>query len=388
MAKQPERERKQTKYEQVAAELALRIERGEFKADTPLPPIRDLMKTFGFSLATVTRALSILESRGLLRSTRGKGVFVEPQRPTAASPLEVTVPLGGGRAFSPVWNRLRIGILSTYSHPRSGEMWWSRVLAGVDQVIRETGGVAQVRLVPVEDRTPLDIVAQCGNDGINALVNLGDHWNAVDLLALSRAARERHMPVVMAWTSQPRPLPLHLIELDNQIGIEEAVNHLVDLGHRRIGFLEFSDPYAWVAEREQAFRVSLAARGLAPVLKTAIRQQTPLENSPELESVADGCTAVVCANDDLAAAMLKWTRAHGRSVPEDLSIVGFDDDTLYRQFELTTVHDDLDRLGREAVRLLAHLLESGDESMRLTLRLPARLVVRHTTGVPRNGSAG
>jgi LacI family transcriptional regulator len=265
-------------------------------------------------------------------------------------------------------------------------MWWSRLLAGVDQAIRETGGVAQVRLVTVDHQTPADVVAQCSNEGINALVNLGDHWCAVELLAFSRAARERRMPTVMAWTSQPQPLPIHLIELDNQIGIEEAVNHVVDLGHSRIGFLEFSETYAWVGEREQAFRVALAARGLTPVLKTAIRQRTPLEQSPELESVADGCTAVVCANDDLAAAMLKWARAHGRSVPEDLSIVGFDDDPLYRQYELTTVHDDMERLGREAVRLAAHLLESGDETMRLTLRLPARLVVRRTTGAPRSGS--
>lgn len=385
MANPLERGRKKTKYEVVTDELAMRIERGEFKEDTPLPPIRELMKTYGFSLATVTRALSILESRGLLRSTRGKGIFVEPRRPTAAGALAVTVPAG---PVSPVWNRLRIGVVSTYTHTRPGEMWWSRILGGADQMIRETGGVAQLRLVAVDGQAPADLVARCNNDGINALINLGDHWSAVELLAFARAARERRMPAIMAWTSQPQPLPVHLIELDNQIGIEEAVRHLVDLGHRRIGFLEFSESYAWGGEREQAFRVALAACGLTPVLRTAVPQRTPLEASPELESVADGCTAVVCANDDLAAAMLKWTRAHGRSVPEDLSIVGFDDDTLYRQYELTTVHDDMERLGREAVRLAAHLLESGDGNMRMTLRLPARLVVRRTTGAPRGGSPG
>lgn len=382
-------ERKKTKYEQVTEELAMRIERGEFKPDTPLPPIRDLMRMYGFSLATVTRALSILESRGLLRSTRGKGVFVEPQRPTASLSLSVTVPTGGGRAFSPVWNRLRIGVVSTYSHPRAGEMWWSRVLAGVDEIVRETGGVAQVRLVTVDRVAPADLVARCVNEGINALFNLGDHWKSVELLALSRAARERRLPVVMAWTSQPRPLPLHLLELDNQIGVEEAVNHLVVLGHQRIGFLEFDEAYAWVVERAQAFHVAMAARGLQPALKVAVRQHNPtIESSPGFAQVAqqvvESCTALVCANDDLAAAMLKWGRANGVSVPEDLSIVGFDDDSLYRQFELTTVHDDLDRLGREGVRLLAHLLESGDEDMRLTLRLPARLVVRRTTAGPRS----
>ena len=382
-----EHARKKAKYEVVTDELALRIERGEFKEDTPLPPIRELMKMYGFSLATVTRALSILESRGLLRSTRGKGIFVEPRRPTAAGVLAVTAPSGPQEALSPVWNRLRIGVVSTYTHTRSGEMWWSRILAGADEMIRETGGGAQLRLVPVDGQAPADLVARCNNDGINALINLGDHWPAVELLAFARAARERHMPAVMTWTSQPQPLPVHLIELDNQIGIEEAVRHLVDLGHRRIGFLAFSESYAWSGEREQAFRVALAACGLTPVLRTAIPQRTPLEGSPELESVADGCTAVVCANDDLADAMLKWARAHGRSVPDDLSIVGFDDDTLYRQFELTTVNDDMARLGREAVRLAAHLLESGDGNMKLTLRLPARLVVRRTTGAPRGGSS-
>lgn len=382
----PTKTRKKTKYETVAEELAMRIERGEFKPDTPLPPIRDLMRLYGFSLATVTRALSILESRGLLRSTRGKGIFVEPQRPTAAHPLGVTIPDGDGRPFSPVWARLRIGVVSTYHHPHPGEMWWSRILAGLDQIVRETGGVAQVRLIPVDRTSPADLVANCVNEGINALFNLGDHWMAADLLALSRAAREQRLPVVMAWTSQPRPLPVHLLELDNQLGIEEAVNHLVGLDHRKIGFFEFREPYAWVSERGQAFRVAMEARGLTPAWTDAVRQHSPLEQTddfePAAERLAKACTAVVCANDDLAAALLKWARAKNLAIPGDLSIVGFDDDTLYRTLELTTVHDDMARLGREAARLLAHLLEAGDSDLRMSLRLPARLVVRRTTGKP------
>lgn len=369
---------KQTKYERVVAALALRIERGELKPDTPLPPIRELMVSYGYSLATITRAITILESQGLLRSTRGKGVFVQPQRPTAAQPL-TTVSGGDGRAPSPVWARLRVGVLSTYQHPRAGEMWWSRILGGVDQLVRETGGGTQVRLVQVDRTTPAQVVQQCVNDGVNALFNLGDHWKGVDLLALARAARDRRVPVVMAWTSQPRPLPLHVLEMDNQIGIEEAVDHLVALGHRRIGFLGLRGSYAWVVEREEAFRVAIERHALRPAMHMLVAHRTPLDADAELKLLAKGCTAVVCANDDLAVALLTWAAAHGRRVPETLSVVGFDDDPIYRHHELTTVHDDLGRLGRESLRLLAQLAESGDSDMRLTLRLPARLVIRRTT---------
>ncbi len=384
----PGKQRKRPRYEIVADDLIRRIERGEFRVNAPLPPIRELMGHYGFSLATVTRALSILESRGLLRTARGKGVFVEPRRPTAAPALNVTVPFSREEASSPVWSRLRIGVVSSYRHPHAGEMWWSRILRGVDEVVRETGGAAHVRLVMAERQAPADLVARCGNDGVNALINLGDHWSAVELLAFARAARARHIPAVMAWTSLPQPLPIHLVERDNQVGIAEAVDHLVDLGHRRIGFLAYDEKYAWVAEREQSFNVAMAARGLEPALKVAIPHRVLLEEDPALEGVAAGCTAVVCANDDLAVAMLKWARLHDRPVPGALSIVGFDDDVHLRQHELTTVHDDMERLGREAVRLLAHLLESGDGDMRLTLRLPARLVVRRTTGAPAGGGAG
>ncbi len=378
---------KQTKYERVVAELALRIERGELKPDTPLPPIRELMASYGYSLATITRAIAILESQGLLRSARGKGVFVEPHRATAAQPLGVLADDGDTRAFSPVWARLRVGVLSTYQHPRAGEMWWSRILAGVDQLVRETGGVTQVRLVQVENATPAQVVQQCVNEGVNALLNLGDHWKGGELLALARAARERRLPVVMAWTSQARPLPVHVLELDNQIGVQEAVDHLVVLGHRRIGFLGFRGSYAWVVERAEAFRVALAAQALQPAMETLLPHRDPLNVGPdvhaELLALTQACTAVVCANDDLAVGLLKWANANGRPVPDALSVIGFDDDPAYRQVELTTVHDDLGRLGREALRLLAQLVASGDGDMRLTLQLPARLVVRRTSAAPK-----
>jgi DNA-binding LacI/PurR family transcriptional regulator/DNA-binding transcriptional regulator YhcF (GntR family) len=382
MGKEAANSGKRTKYEQVVAELALRIERGELKPDTPLPPIRELMRAYGYSLATITRAIAILESQGLLRSTRGKGIFVQPQRPTATKPLG-TLSEVPERAFSPVWGRLRVGVLSTYQHPRAGEMWWSRILGGVDQLVRETGGGTQVRLIQVDDETPANVVQRCVNEGVNALLNLGDHWKGVELLALARAARERRLPVVMAWTSQPRPLPVHVLEMDNQIGVEEAVDHLVALGHRKIGFLRFGEAYAWVIERAESFRVAMEGHGLRPAMDMKVKHQTPLKADSELKALAKVCTAVVCANDDLAVELLTWAAAHGRTVPETLSVVGFDDDPVYRQFELTTVHDDLGRLGRESLRLLAQLVESGDSDMRLTLRLPARLVIRRTTAATR-----
>ncbi len=365
------------KYERLADLLCEGIRDGLYQPGDSLPSIRELMRTHSCSLATVTRAIDILTSRGLVHAAHGKGVFVDSPRTPKAGAVASGLP---GEAD---WSRLCIGVLSELHKAHAGDMWWNRIIAGIDQILRETGGKGRVRIFDAEGRPPAELVAQCAREGVNAILNLGDHWGQADLLVLARECRARGIPAAIAWNSLPGPFPLHLVKADNQLGVEEAVNHLADLGHVRIGYLGLNrSEFFWAEERHQAFLAAMTARGLTPSLDLDLQDPNPSSELPALRKFEKACTAVFCANDDLAVALRRSAAARGVAVPGGLSIVGFDDDPFYRAEELTTVRTDLERIGRESALLLASLLGTVEDGRRFTLRLASNLVVRATTAAP------
>ncbi len=177
----------------------------------------------------------------------------------------------------------------------------------------------------------------------------------------------------------------------NRSGGQMAAEHLLGLGHRRLALVTVSGEAA-AEEREAgvrdavrdagrgtSLRVATGASGAAGGEATAVRL---LERHPDV-------TGVLCYNDALALGVLRGVRAVGRGIPEDVSVVGFDDIDLAAFVEppLTTVRQDIRGLGGWAVeRLLGHLA-AGErrpaESVPIaTIRWPVRLVVRASTGAP------
>ncbi len=172
--------------------------------------------------------------------------------------------------------------------------------------------------------------------------------------------------------------------LDVEQGAVEAARHLLGLGHRRIARLAGDSGHGTFARRAEAVRGVLreaqldfvASAGSAFDLCAAqgAARALLLEHAP---------TAIVCDDDLLAAGAYRAARSLGWRVPEDVSVVGFNDVDLARVLdpELTTVAADAAGLGTAAVRQLLALL---DGSVRpATVRVPTGLVVRSSTGPPR-----
>ena len=181
---------------------------------------------------------------------------------------------------------------------------------------------------------------------------------------------------------------LPTVVAQNLEGARAAVRHLVDLGHRRIGFLAGRPDLESARNREAGYREALAEAGiefdLDLVRVGGFTEENARVPSRELLTLADRPTAVFASNDLSAIQVLRTASELGLSVPDDLSVVGFDNipESALVDPPLTTVDQSIQAMGREAVRLLIGLIEHPDRPLDPEARhvtLPTQLVVRRST---------
>ncbi|MEY9853444.1 DNA-binding LacI/PurR family transcriptional regulator [Leifsonia sp. EB41] len=176
------------------------------------------------------------------------------------------------------------------------------------------------------------------------------------------------------------------LTVDQEAGARAATAHLIGLGHRRI--LHITGPLAWfeAQARVAGYSHELEAAGLAPALlegdwsaESGYRAAQTFVRDPET-------TAVFASNDQMALGVYHAAREAGRRIPEDLSVVGFDDIPEAAHFwpPLTTVLQDFTELGRRSVERLVAEIEGGEVPGPASL-LP-ELIVRESTTAP--GAAG
>jgi len=167
-------------------------------------------------------------------------------------------------------------------------------------------------------------------------------------------------------------------------GAKAATEHLLSLGHRRIGAI--TGPHGWVAsvDRLAGYRVSLAAAGLSAdpelIAKGNFTNESGYAGAVELLSLRKPPTAIFAFNDEMAVGAMRAAEERGLQIPRDLSIVGFDDveKTQIVTPSLTTVRQPLAEMGRMAVSLLMRILD-GQRLEALHIELKTRLIVRQST---------
>ncbi len=207
----------------------------------------------------------------------------------------------------------------------------------------------------------------------------------------------RALPVVAVDQDLGRDVPG--VRVDDRSGARQGARHLLELGHRRIGILALGNREADGAlaesssypsrERMAGWTETLAAAGVEPVVvRTPYEPRAAAEDAArELLGTGD-ITGVLCFSDVFAQAVVRIAEREGRRVPQDLSVVGYDDSPLASTSRpsLTTVQQDVNAKGHLAAAMLADVLEGRPAESRL---LPATLVARESTGpAPVNRGAG
>jgi LacI family transcriptional regulator len=185
---------------------------------------------------------------------------------------------------------------------------------------------------------------------------------------------------VVAVDPHTGPSGLPTVDSDNYAGAVLGTNYLLRLGHRRIAFLGGRQDLESARLREAGFRRAMADAGAtvdeALVRVGGYRPETAEGPARELLTHREPPTAVFAANDLSAIATMDVARALGLSVPEDLSVIGFDNvpEAAFAHPPLTTVSQPLQRMGAEALRLLVDLIDGVEREPHL--RLPTELVER------------
>jgi LacI family transcriptional regulator len=191
----------------------------------------------------------------------------------------------------------------------------------------------------------------------------------------------RSLPVVVTGRSL-KAGNLVSMDFDNREGARQATQHLIDLGHRRIAFISGDAEHPDAIDRLQGYRSAIEAAGLrfdaALVAPGNFSEQSGLLAVERLLEGRTRFSAAFAANDQMAFGAALGLYRHGRRVPDDVSLVGFDDlaGSIYMVPPLTTVHNPIQEIGQLAARAMLGLL-AGD---RPTVEVPPpRLIVREST---------
>lgn len=376
------------KYASLARSLERRLRAGQWGSDQPLPSNRNLVREFGVSLVTVRSALDQLGQRGLLRRVPGIGIFADHAALARTAEEGEVNPYGRSRLLAP--DELAGLVVAVVGHrwqrdAQHANLCWERLVRGAEFAVSHGGGRSRLLLVPPDSpETPAAWLGRLQEVGANAVLAMGDRWHGGQQEALVAQLRQRGVPMVQVYGSFTPPLATHTITVDSARGIQQAVAHLRALGHQRLGYVGWDEEWEWLRLRQQTFR-ALVPTG--PVLRLPKSGPTSAAHRQAITPLARTCTALVCANDDLAAIAHAALTAAGHAVPGDVALTGFDDDTAFRELELTTVGLPLEEVSVAAVGLLARALTEDLAEAVHHLQLAPRLLARQTTAPPRSGAA-
>jgi LacI family transcriptional regulator len=202
---------------------------------------------------------------------------------------------------------------------------------------------------------------------------------------------DRRVPFVY-FNRTARNVPADSVVVDPEPGMTGLVKDVIAYGHRRVGAVFGAKDTSTGQDREAVLRRLLLDEGI--VLAERNVRHAPFDRDAgfaatlELLDQPEPPTLIICANDVVAIGALNAAAERGVAVPQDLSVVGFDDLPIagFAMVQLSTIAYDLDAMSREAARLLISRVEDPDIGAARSVVFPTTYVARSTLGRPSTSS--
>lgn len=308
----------------------------------PLPTLEDVARHAGVSTATVSRCLNTPEK--VVAGTRDRVM-------SAVDELGYT-PNFGGRALASRKTNTVGAVIPTMDNA---------IFACALQAFQEKLASAGVTLLvassdynPTQEFEQIRALVERGADG---MLLIGDDRPKASYEFLQK----RGIPFVIAWVIRSDQTTC-CVGFDNRLAAMDMAKRVIDLGHRNIAMITgITSGNDRAAERVRGVRDALAAAefdlSLMQVIEVPYSMDASGQALDELLKEAPQLTAIICGNDVLAAGAILRSKERGLRVPEDISVVGFDDIELASVIEpkLTTVHVPHRRMGVAAAECLLEM---------------------------------
>ena len=326
------------------------------------PNIRQVATLAGVSHMTVSRVLN--DSASIAPATRER--VLDAMRQLNYTPNSAARALASRKT-----NRIGVVVDSVI------EFGPGSTLRAIEDAAHDRGyTVSSVAVSADRSITAHDALVSLVAIGIDALCLITPRTSSIDLL------REVSNGIPTLVVKAEPEDDFYTVSVDQKQGAALAAQHLIDLGHRRI--LHLSGPLDWLdaRARDREWHAHLERAGL-PARASVVGDWSSDSGYAFGSTVEPDFTAVFAANDQMALGLIHAFHERGIRVPEDVSVVGFDDVPDARHFlpPLTTVRQDFRALGTLSVATLLAALEGGEVPQRTLLE--PELVVRASTAPPR-----
>lgn len=295
------------------------------------------------------------------------------------------VPNRSARALSGT-GQLRLGLL--YNLPRSSYIV-DFLMGAIEQAaVMDIQLVSRSVRVGVDAADILRSIIASGIDGLALTPPLCDATELLEIIA------ESDLPVLLVGTRHPE-FAMSSISIDERAAACDLTRHIIDQGHRRIGFIIGEPLLAASHIRLEGFRAAMAAAGLAIdpdlLVQGDFTYRSGLTAAERLLSLPQPPTAIFASNDDMAAAAVMVAHRMALDVPRELSVCGFDDSWIATNIypELTTIRQPIHQMAINGVAVLGESVRASRNGQDMVKHqiVPYELVVRQSDGHPRADAA-
>lgn len=335
---------------QLAQIIKARIESGIWQNGDVTPTEKALCAEFGVARGTVRQALQRLEAEGYLRREQGRGTFVM---------------MGHDRPAPAAQRRKHLAFIVPYVRDSSV----STIFMGFQQVAEKSGYSTSFSHVNNDVGQQAQAIERLLAEGAGGIAIYPVDSEVME--PFERLVRA-HFPLVLI-DRYLKNLSTDFVMSDHFGGSVRGVRYLADLGHRQIGFATWFSPAVSMEHRYLGYLQGLRERGIVPDPSLICHVEgyptvdlTPLE---QMLVRLDRPTAVLAANDQIAIALYRAAASVGLRVPDDLSVMGFDNLDIAQQIDphLTTVAQPFLKIGRTAADVLLKRIEGDGTAFQITL---------------------
>ena len=349
------------------------------KSGDILPGEKEISDSYKVPLSIARGLYNSLKKEGFIKSVKGNGVYL-------LKPIEDDKTLLRNKSF------LKLGIVAFLEpeHPDAPFNMVSGILRFFDH--RSAEHQCQTRLFNTRPgfSVALDLmeaIREYQPDGILYVTGAPDMMeDSIRTRMIEDNVRKLKMldiPLVVCGEKTPIS---NNVDFDNEQISSVAIEHLIKLGHEKIAFIQIAGNEPWRLERIEGVKKTMARHKLA-ITEDDIFKIDSLSKMPEgvsrfvkekLKNDNTRYSAVFCSGDIIAAKLIETAEKAGIMVPENLSIVGVDDDQRFRYMDITSIPQSSEQEGRESFELLTEIIRHKPTTP-VVKKIKCPLLVRRTT---------